>query len=1045
MPQHDEPATPRAGADLSISAHGLGRTEITIGATRITPSKDVLFALLLLVVVRYPRSWSYSELLDLLWPNVDERCRRHALRQLVYRLRRFGCRLSTQAEALRLDTASVSLDIERTRAPQWTSSASFTEVSDALCIFPEYSPTFSQPFSEWLHAWRRDICARSRDACLSRIALFKSQGRWVELEEWSTLCLQADHFNEEASLARAEALAMRGSKLEAQAVLTQFLQDLGEEQRSLGLPARVLRRRISDLNDSHAEGRLETPIGREREFAILVAAARSAKERDCTAVFLQGAAGTGKSLLLDHFERFCNTQGFSILRVNINRELHSTPFSTLVEAISQGLDLPGALACSPTSLGHLRSLAAAPSARESMPLSSSLGPSSTMAQAIQSLFYELETERPLLLILDNYLEGDAESGIVMGHLVARMRGRRLLVIVSARTRPANAPIVSSAQAVRDVRLQDLSRDDTRRLLESTLRPGVRETSEALLDAIYKTTGGHPLFVREAALTSLDQVSPSLEGAIWSRAYSLSMPAQRALAILSLALTDEDSTGDPELEYLRDSDIDSVLHELVSAGMLPSRGSGSLRPYSVVAATIRNGLPAAYVTSIHFHIGCTLEQRALSHGSADDAWRGARHLALAREGDRAARLLCAAADQQLTTGHPATSAALLDGAARCALRESTALLCQLRELVSRRLIGDWERAASLCVILSTHRSRGLLEVGSLLDVHLTSLEAELHCGGAPISTMARSASAMREVTYPPERRERAASLTAILASNLADRSTLAAAARTVDDVAPPPKGSFDGRMVRIIAEHDFGDLDLAQARARDLVALVRIDGSAEETVRALLAASVPERSMGHYQAALDLLYEAHSRSEASQLWSLATRCADTISGVLFDCGHFAGAQRWQLVAETTCRSMSAHWTSRTVVHQQLRIAAHVSTATPLDPDFVDSYAVTVLADRLAVRREHDLAALTMHAIRHDDTTRLSRIVPELLAGLEICRGQRRLDYILAATIAGLRRLDLRSFSADEARQFCTAYRSSPADPQWHLLAAISNDRGSLFPN
>lgn len=1030
---------------------GLGAAEIWLGEHRITPTTDVLFGLLLFLTEQHPRPIAQSAVLRLMWPDIEESNRRHALRQLVYRIRRLGCPVSTANGSVLLEVKDVTSDVARIGSPTWITQAPDDEIRGALSIFSEYTPNFSSAYIEWLERVRAEAATHARDGCLERVRIAKSQGRWSDVDQWARDCLAIDPFNEEATLARAEAMAMRGSKVEAQSLLTEYITELGADAAHLSLPAKILRRRISDLADSAVPNAAESSLGREREFTLLVESAAATKRGRSIATLVHGASGTGKTVLLTQFSTFCETQGYSCIFIKVVEELHGADGSLLSTVLQSALQLPGALACSPEELTLLRDFASKSSVATNVvpgPLPSE--DFERIGKATCALFRELETEKPLLVILDDYSSADRVSLSVLTRVTASMTGRRFMVAISTRTYPRHPPVVPAAQSAMDLHLGNLSREATSRLVMSTFEARGAHPDECEVERIYDISGGHPLYVREllASGTKTEQpqyIPPTLEGMIWANVRELSPSALRFLSLLAVI---QSGDGIDDLFSMTDFDdpqLDSILQELSSAGFLPSSGAAHLRPYPAVSQAIRGRLAPPVIASLHFRVGCLLERKAIQSESAAYAWEGARHLGLAREGDRAAALLRAASGRQLAVGNSSDAAEMLKGASRCALNERTQLHCKAEELRARRLIGDWERAGVLCEEISGDFRKRLLPSKDLLDVYLTSLEAELHLSTNPHLTMLRTAAVMAETQYPSDQRERAANLTAILASNLADQENLSAAVAAIPSESLHKRGaSFDVQMVRIIAEHDLGNLEAARALTARLVSRSRVTGSAEELVRALLAASVPERSSGAYDTTISLLREAHAESESHQLWSLATRCADTLSGVLFDAGDLIQAQQWQDVADATCKSLFSHWTNRTVIHQRLRLSAHANTMEVLNKDFLDEYSRVVLQDGLTMRRNHDLAALAMVALRHNEVSILRPIVEQLLAGLHLCRGQRRLDYILAAAVAGARAIGHGLLTRREAVSFCDKHRNVKIPYLWFLEAAIAADYGRLFP-
>ena len=1044
---------PNAESPLAdVRVIGLGVAEIWLGQQRITPRTDVLFALLLILTDQYPRPTPATGVLDLLWPNIADPLRRHALRQLVYRVRRLGCPVSTDHSGLLLQARTLTSDVLRLRSKEWRATASRVEVQDALSLFPGYAPTFSSPFADWLDRLRSDAATLARDVCLEELRVAKYQGKWLEVEDWAQRCLVTDSLNEEATLARAEALAMRGSKTEALGVLSQYMRELGPSASTLALPAKLLRHRISEIEEPGASEVFTSTFGREREFSMLVESATKAKRGGCVAAMVHGASGSGKTTLLGLFSTFCETQGFASVRIRAVADLHGSTLALLSAVLTSAIQLPGALACSPEHLALLRAVAASPSASAAHPgltLDSSQF-SEIVSDATVAIFSELETENPVLLVIDDYGVGDSASLLILTRVAAAMTDRRFMMVVSSRSHPRNAPLLAAFQSVRDLHLGDLSREALAQVVQSSTAELKSRLSERELDNLYAATGGHPLFIREMLGTGFtarqdDIISPTLEGIIWGRVSDVSLAAQRLMHQLAVLHSDTNCDGLLTPSDFADPILNDLLSELTAAGLIPTSGHAHLKPYPPVSTAIRNRLSPAVTSSLHFRVGCLIERKAICSDSPEYAREGARHLALGREGDRAASLLRAASLRQLAIGNSTVAADLLSGAAKCAQSDRTKLLCIVEEIQARRLTGDWERASALCNEISLDTRKRLLSSSDLLDVYLTSLEADLHRGDNPELTLSRMACVMKERQYPIERRERAANLTAILASNCANTGALADAVATLaTERVPESPISFDGQLVHIIAEHDLGTLANARVLTSALVSRARVTGSAEQLVRSLLAASVPERSTGAHDATVSLLREAFAESDAHQLWSLATRCADTLSGVYFDAEDLAQAQHWQEAADARCKSLFSHWTNRTVVHQRLRLSAHRNPAGTVDPTFVGEYANIVLNDQITVRRNHDLAVLTMLALQRKDHQRLHRYVDELLAGLDQCQGQHRVDYMLAAAICGARAIGARFTTTRETTAFCRKHRKSPFAHLWYLEASLSGDLARLFP-
>jgi len=229
-----------------VRIRAIGRTEIHLGNSRIGPESAVLFAIVLYLACHAGERVSRARLLELLWPRVPEASRRHALRQLLYRLRRSGLNVTLEGADLFLDRAHVDSDLADVLSSGWPATAGPEDVVRAGTLLPGYAPALSELYLRWLDELRARVEPQYRRAVLRHLAQSKHEGRWADVAEWARRCLATDPLNEEATLASAEALVMCGSKTRALDVIEQYRGELGDREKTIGLPARVLTRRISE-------------------------------------------------------------------------------------------------------------------------------------------------------------------------------------------------------------------------------------------------------------------------------------------------------------------------------------------------------------------------------------------------------------------------------------------------------------------------------------------------------------------------------------------------------------------------------------------------------------------------------------------------------------------------------------------------------------------------------------------------------------------------------------------------------------------------------
>jgi thioredoxin-like negative regulator of GroEL len=97
----------------------------------------------------------------------------------------------------------------------------------AAQVLPGYAPPAPELYREWLVELLARIAAQYRRAVLRQIACARQEGRWAAVDAWARQCLAADPLNEDATLARAKAMAMAGAKTRAPATLDEYMRKLG--------------------------------------------------------------------------------------------------------------------------------------------------------------------------------------------------------------------------------------------------------------------------------------------------------------------------------------------------------------------------------------------------------------------------------------------------------------------------------------------------------------------------------------------------------------------------------------------------------------------------------------------------------------------------------------------------------------------------------------------------------------------------------------------------------------------------------------------------
>ncbi|WP_372735866.1 AAA family ATPase [Nocardioides sp.] len=246
-----------------------------------------------------------------------------------------------------------------------------------------------------------------------------------------------------------------------------------------------------------------SPRLRERaaEREAITAAARAAAAGQGTCVVLTGAAGIGKTALLDAAVRE-DLDRFTICRARGAVAESQQPFGTVISLLAeQVFDLPE---------GGLRGAAAL-----ALPLFhdgevDGGGGAFARRHGLHWLTVSLSDQRPLALVVDDVQWADPASLRFLTYLADRLAGQRILLLLAARTGEAAGPDLSEllAGADRTLAPEALSVAGVQQMVEDELGADGPQATE-LAARVAERTGGNPLYVRET-LRHIDPADPGTE-------------------------------------------------------------------------------------------------------------------------------------------------------------------------------------------------------------------------------------------------------------------------------------------------------------------------------------------------------------------------------------------------------------------------------------------------------------------------------------------------------------------------------------------------------
>lgn len=618
------------GSHLLV-VRGLGRAELTLGALSLVPEAGMLFPLALVLAQRAGERIARSDLIDLVWPGSDEAAGRHSLRQALYRLRKAGLRIDDDSDDVRVDPASVDSDLSDVLRHDWPYTAEPEAIERAASILPGVTPPDGSPLCDWLEQVRAQLSAQYRRATLHRIALARREGRWRDVDHWGLMCLQADPLNEEATLARAESTAMVGAKNAALEILDAYLREIGERAKVIGLPARLLKRRISELTDTTGRRITATSapfVGRHGLLARGQDALSQARDGEATVLWYVGPPGIGKSRLLREVARAARMAGWCAVLGGARPSYIERPFALLTELLPHLLEAPGALGADPSALTLMRQMGRADTGEEPLAPEEARERQNAVYVSWVELMDAVLGEVPLAVFVDDAQWADPLTLLMFARLLESRPTARLAVILSARRIPTREDAAAQRLlGATQERIAPLT-DDEVRVFTQAVGLGAGAEFEEVARRLGTASGGNPLFLghlvhQHQTRRERATAPPDLATLIDNQLRQLSRDALRLLQ--ACALLGQHATL-PRVERVLGIEAPALVSpfgELDDMLALPSEPGLPLTPHDLWTERVRRGMTAGVFRSLAVSAARVLEADAPADGGIEIYWDAAR--------------------------------------------------------------------------------------------------------------------------------------------------------------------------------------------------------------------------------------------------------------------------------------------------------------------------------------------------------------------------------------------------------------------------------------
>ncbi len=655
---------------------------------------------------------------------------------------------------------------------------------------------------------------------MSVLTARRAASDWPAVERAAHAILGIDPFNEEATLALAEATALSGGKREALSILLRYENETGRAD--LRLPASVLRRRISERVPDSRRRPLETPfVGRDTEAAAMRRAVVQSREGAPGSIVIAGEPGIGKSRLLEETSALAALEGVSIHVVRCQPHYGSRPMGVFIDLVPSLLASRGALGASPESLERLSLLTSHRDDRPNRPADArdDATRSGTLLAALRDLIDAVASESPLLVAVEDAHWADPTSLTELSALVHGATGRALLVAYTTREVEPLRKAGAIADATPVLRLKPLVESSMAFLARHLLPVGLDDRArDEVASWFVHTASGNPLFL-QMLCAHYDEtrqpfaVPPSILSATTRRIEQLPGECRRFLELCALLGQHATLEALRSLVELTPSQFVDAVRRLEEEGYLRTDGSDVRVSHDLLRECTLSLVAPLTRKALHGMVAPKLEQRYEETQDAALLWDCAEHWAASGETGKALQFVMRCARHAADIGRAAKALELLDGAKRFA-RSPTETANLLRETIfAARTLGRWVLVSELVgqLMRADDAESPMFHTEIELVAHEARWAARLEVGSA-----ARNLLDCTRCAGPHDaHRVDAALLLVRMAHELCDPALAHRAFVEVEQFVEHGSARYADRILPLIYHTSFGDRDVALALAHGL--------------------------------------------------------------------------------------------------------------------------------------------------------------------------------------------------------------------------------------